>query len=270
MSELAVPRFDPDAKWPTLGPQVADWIETNLVFGPGDIHGQPAKLSEEARGLVYSFYEIHPQGSPNAGKRRFRRCAVSLRKGLAKTELGAWVAAAELHSVAPVRCDGFDAAGEPVGVAVRDPYIPMLAVTEDQSEGLAYAPPCARGAAPKGRSQTTSRSVLASSPGRMGADGARPSRGRRESREGPRTTFELYDESHGMILLRLREAHAAMEGNLLKLLIADPWSLEITTAPVPGEGSVAEGTWEYAEQIAADEDQDRSLFFLRAVGGRAP
>jgi hypothetical protein len=265
VSELAVPRFDPGSTWPTLGPQVCDWIETFLVFGPGDLHGQPARLSEEARGLVYSFYELHPQGSAAAGKRRFRRCAVSLRKGLAKTELGAWIAAAELHQDAPVRCDGFNAGGEPVGVAVRDPYIPMLAVSEDQSEGLAYATlrACLL-EGPLAEDFDIGLAFITRKDGRGRCEAVAGSPG---SREGPRTTFELYDETHGMTLPRLREAHAAMEGNLLKLLIADPWSLEITTAPVPGEGSVAEGTWEYAEQIAAGEDQDRSLFFFARWAG---
>ena len=265
MTELAVPRFDPEASWPTLGPQVCDWIEANLVFGPGDLHGQPARISEDVRGLIYSFYEIHAQGSLEEGRRRFRRCALSLRKGLAKTELGTWIAAAELHPEGPVRCDGFDARGNPVGVAVADPYIPMLAVTEDQSEGLAYA--SLRAVLLEGPLANDFEVGLAFITRKDGRGKCEAVAGAPGAREGSRTTFTLYDETHGMILPRLIEAHAAMEGNLLKLKGADPWSLEITTAPVPGEGSVAEGTWEYAEQIVADEDQDRSLFFFARWAG---
>jgi len=30
-----------EEEWPTLGPQVCDFIEAYLVFGPGDLRGQP-------------------------------------------------------------------------------------------------------------------------------------------------------------------------------------------------------------------------------------
>jgi hypothetical protein len=260
VSHLCVPASDPVAHWPTLGPQVCDWIEASLVFGPGDLNGRPAVVSSEMRGLIYSFYELYPRGHPRAGRRRFRRCAVSLRKGLAKTELGSWVIAGELASDAPVRCDGWDAAGEPVGVSVADPYIPMLAVTEDQSEVLAYA---------------ALRAILLEGP--IGEDfevgkgfiTRKDGRGRCEAvaaapkgADGGRTTFCLYDEEQGMTLPRHLDAHRTMELNLDKLFAADPWSLGLGTAPVPGEGSVAEGTWEYAEQIAAGKYDDPRLFFF--------
>ena len=74
--------------WPTLGPQVCAFIESYLVFGPGDLRGQPAKLDAEKRALIYRMYELFPQDHPQAGRRRFKRCALSLRKGSAKSELG--------------------------------------------------------------------------------------------------------------------------------------------------------------------------------------
>jgi hypothetical protein len=88
------------------------------VFGPGDLRGEPAVLDAEKRGLIYRMYEVYPKGHEQAGRRRFKRCAISLRKGTAKTELAAWLAAVELHPDGPVRCDGFDAQGEPVGVPI--------------------------------------------------------------------------------------------------------------------------------------------------------
>ena len=38
------------ALYPTLGPQVCDFIEQNMVFGPGDLRGQPVMLDDEKRG----------------------------------------------------------------------------------------------------------------------------------------------------------------------------------------------------------------------------
>src|SRR5690606_36300709 len=137
MSVFMVPD-DGDEFWPTLGPQVCDWIETFLIHGPGDLRGQPARLDDEKRGLIYRMYEVYPQGHPHAGRRRFRRVALSVRKGWAKTELAALIAAVELHPDGPVRCDGWDANGNPVGRGVVDPYIPMVAYSEEQSDELAY------------------------------------------------------------------------------------------------------------------------------------
>ena len=89
------------------------------------------------------MYELFPQDHPQAGRRRFKRCALSLRKGSAKSELAAWLAAVELHREGPVRCDGFDAYGRPVGAPVTDPYIPLVAYTEEQSRTNWFMARCA-------------------------------------------------------------------------------------------------------------------------------
>jgi hypothetical protein len=129
--------------YPTLGPQICDFIEERLVFGPGDLRGQPAVVDDEKRALIYRAYEIHPRKHALAGRRRFKRVGISLPKGLAKTEFAAWLAACELHPEAPVRCvdwqwDKRAKAWLPVGGPVTDPYIPLVAYTEEQSDELAY------------------------------------------------------------------------------------------------------------------------------------
>jgi hypothetical protein len=86
---LTVPADAPSEFWPTLGGQVCDFIEQNLVFGPGDLRGQPAVLDDEKRAFVYRLYEVYPQGHARAGRRRFKRAGLSLRKGTAKTEFAA-------------------------------------------------------------------------------------------------------------------------------------------------------------------------------------
>lgn len=136
MTTLIVPPME-EEPWPTLGRQVIGFIEQNLIFGPGDLRGKPAKVDAEKRALIMRAYEIFPQGHPNVGRRRFRRVCFSLRKGLAKTELAAWLAACELHPEGPVRCDGWRD-GEPIGRGVVDPYIPLCAYTAEQTEDLAY------------------------------------------------------------------------------------------------------------------------------------
>lgn len=124
--------------WPSLGGQVCDWIEAHLVFGPGDLRGEPAVIDDEKRALIWRMYEVFPQGHPQAGRRRFKRAGLSLPKGSAKTELAAWLAAAELHADAPVRCAGWTKKGEPIGGPVTDPFVVLVAYTEEQSDELAY------------------------------------------------------------------------------------------------------------------------------------
>lgn len=259
MSVLVVPSLDDQGDWPTLGPHVCEFIEENLVFGPGDLRGEPAILDPEKRGLIYRAYEIFPKGHKNAGRRRFRRVGWSLRKGSAKTELAAWIAACELHPDAPVRCHGWDR-DDPIPGGVTDPYIPMIAYSEEQSEELAYgtllsvlgegplAPDFDLGLSRIIRKDGTGRAVALS-----GAPGPR---------DGARTTFQVFDETHRMTHARQKKAHRTMLANLPKRRGADPWSLETTTAPSPGEGSVAENTMNYAEQVASGKITDSKLFFF--------
>lgn len=261
---LMVPLEDGEP-WPTLGPSVCQYIETNLVFGPGDLLGKRAVLDDEKRALIYSFYEVYPQGSRDAnakpieGRRRFRRAGWSAQKGSAKTELADWIAAVELAPDSPVRTDRFSN-GRPLGRPVIDPYIPMVAYTEEQASDLAFGGLVA---------------ILNESPIRhlfdIGQDRILRSDGKGKAvalagapsaRDGARTTFSHKDETHRWITERLRRAHRTMIANLPKRLLADPWELETSTTYSPGENSVAEQTAEYAAQVASGQIRDSRLFFF--------
>jgi phage terminase large subunit-like protein len=264
MAGLIVPA--PDAElWPTLGLQVADWIECNLVFGPGDLRGQPARLDDEKRALLARMYEVYPPDHPQAGRRRFRRVALSLRKGTAKTEFAAWISAAELHPAAPVRCTGWDVDGNPIGGGVTDPYIPMVAYTEEQSEDLAYY--ALRVILDEGPLKADfdigiERIMRRGGDGKAVALASSP-----DARDGARTTFQHFDETHRFTLPRLKAAHRTMLANLPKRRLADPWALETTTAPEPGSGSVAEATMDYARLVENGERTDSRLFFFHRQAG---
>jgi phage terminase large subunit-like protein len=259
MTILCVPSLE-EEPWPTLGAQVCEFITQNLVHGPGDLRGEPARLDDEKRALIYRAYEVFPQGNPQAGRRRFRRVGWSLRKGSAKTELAAWIAACELHPEAPVRCTGWDKRGEPIGGPVRDPYIPLVAYTEEQSEELCYGTllvVLGEGPLANDFDLGLERILRKKGDGKAVALATAPA-----ARDGARTTFEVFDETHRFTLDRLKKAHRIMLANLPKRLLADPWALEVTTAPTPGEGSVAEATMDYARAVADGHLQDSKLFFF--------
>ena len=266
MATLIVPPLD-RRPWPTLGPQLCDWIEANLVYGPGPKKGEPYEVELEFRAEVYRMYEVFPRGHDRAGRRRFKRAALSKRKGTAKTEKAAILMAAELHPEAPVRCDGWRRRGsvwEPVGRGVpSDPYIPMVAYTEEQAEDLAFG--VLRHIL--GESEIAEwfdigldRILLLDHLGRASGE-AKSMAASPSARDGARTTCQHFDETHRMFRPALKNAHTTMLQNVYKLFDADPWTLETTTPGQPGQHSIAEDTHEYAELIAKGKVADPALFY---------
>lgn len=275
MAVLTVPPLD--LSFPTLGPALCDFIQERCVFGPGSLEGQPAVLDAETRGLIYRLYEVYPQYSDAekkirhrlAGRRRFKRGALELRKGLAKTEKAAWVTFGELHPEGPVRCDGFDAYGNPVGRPVKSPYIPMMAVTEEQVSELAYG---------------VLKYVVENSPDadlfdaslerilRIGVDGGKageavPVSGAPGSRDGARTTFQHFDEPHRLFLPRVRAAHETMLQNMNKRPLEEPWTLYTSTAGQPGQQSIQEDVRREAEKVSEGKKKAPSFFFFSRWAG---
>lgn len=267
MSTVIVPSFDEDP-WPSLGGQICDLIEERAVFGPGSLKGEPAKLDDEKRAAIWKAYEVYPKGHELAGRRRFRRVRFSWRKGTAKTEFGGWLSFAELHPEGPVRFDGWDAQGNPVGRPVRDPYIPMLAYTQEQVHELAYGvlyTVCTEGPDADLFDSSLERIIRL---GARGADGkAVPLAGSPNARDGARTTFQYYDETHRLDSATAVNAYETMEANLPKRPLDDPWSLGTTTAGEPGKGSVAEKDKDEAEKIARGEVPEPELFYFHREAG---
>jgi hypothetical protein len=260
---LTVPKDD--TLYPTLGPQVCDFIERNMVYGPGDLRGKPIQLDAERVFLIYRMYEVFPKGHPQAGRRRFRRVAVSLPKGLGKTEFAAIITACELHPEAPVRCTGWTDDGEPIGGPVTDPYIPLVATNEQQSTDLAYA--ALKAIIEEGPLDDDFVCTDERIERKRGGGVAVSVSNSPNARDGARTTFMVFDETHRFTLPRIKHAHQTMVANLGKRPLADPWALEITTAPEPGTGSVAESTMDYAVQVDQGRITNASFFFFHRQAG---
>ena len=267
MAVLIVPPLD--LSFPTLGPALADFIEDRCIFGPGSLAGRPAILDAEKRAALYRLYEVYPQGHRLAGRRRFQRGAIEWRKGTAKTEFASWVLFCELHPEAPVRCDGFDAHGNPVGRPVAYPYIPMMAYTQEQVSKLAYGvlkyvveegPDSAlfdssleRIIRLGNRGQIDGQAVpVSNSPGAV---------------DGALTTCQHFDEPHRLTLPSAKNAHETMDGNLGKRAMEDPWTFYTSTAGQPGQNSIQEDVRAEAEMIDRGEIDDPALFFFARWAG---
>jgi hypothetical protein len=98
-----------------LGWQVIDWIETStsVTAPPGDVQGDVWEIDDEFALFLCWLYRVWPKGPPLAGRRLVQRGILSRPKGRAKSELAGGFVCAE--ALGPVRCDGFDANGDPVG-----------------------------------------------------------------------------------------------------------------------------------------------------------
>lgn len=260
---LVVPGPDPEP-WPTLGKGICDLIEERTIYGPGSLQGEPYVIDPEFRAFIYRAYEIFPRGHEWEGRRRFKRVGLSVRKGLAKTEKQALLAFCELHPEGPTRFDGWDASGNPVGRPVRAPYIPMLAVTVEQVEELAFgALTYIIGEGPDADLFDVSKERICRLDERGREDGkAVPLANSPGSRDGARTTLNCFDEPHRLYLPRQLEAHRTMDANLPKRPLDDPWSLYVGTAGQPGQGSVAELLHVEAEHIRDGKIERPDLFYL--------
>lgn len=215
----------------SLGDHVAAWIETNCCHGPGDIYGQTVRLTNEEHAFLEQAYAI----DVDTGRRLIDVGVYSRRKGTRKSELGAWLVAAETRG--PVR--GYLDAGEPVARPPVDPWVLCAATTEDQGE-LVYG---AFRAIVKASDRLASLydvgleiTYLTDGPGKVTLTQSKNP----AALDGGRPTFEVADEFHLWIEHRLREAYATLRRNLRKRHAAQPWLFAPTTAYAPRQRSVAE------------------------------
>lgn len=218
-------------EFPSLGWQVAEWLEEFLVLPDGS--RKPFRLTDEQLELLVRWYALDSSG------RRLKRRGASMRaKGWGKSPLFGGVAIAELCG--PVFFDGWDADGEPVGRPWPAPWVQIAAVSEDQTDntyGAAYTMLDESDAADDldldiGLTRIHLRDRPASKIEAVTASSG--------AREGQRITFAVLDETHlwypergGLKLAATLRRNAAKMGGT---------TFETTNAPELGRGTVAEKT----------------------------
>lgn len=250
---MPVVTLRPPTDWPTLGLQVLEWIETYLCHGPGDVQGEQVLLDDEFAQIVCDLYRLYPRDHERAGQRVVTYGCVSEPKGRSKSEFAGMVTCAEL--LGPVRFDGWDAAGIPVGKPVTYPYVRCLATEEGQT-GNTYGNVVVmlEHAADKfGSEWRFNQCDLGSTRiliGKGGKDGeCRPCSAGAASKDGGKESFAVADEPHLYVLPELRQMHAMVRRNSRKRKAAEPWMLATTTMFEPGQQSVAEELYDEAEKL---------------------
>lgn len=238
----------PPVSFPTLGWQIIDWIEAYLCHGPGDVQGEPwtpdvpgAAIDDEEALFICWLYRVWPHDHKLAGRRLAHRAVYSRPKGRRKSELAGALMCAEAFG--PVRCDGFDANDEPVGVPVTYPFIRCMA-TEEEQAGNTYDNVVfmlAEGDIADDYKFDIGRSIESST--RVFIDGGgeiRPSSSGDASKDGGKESAACADETHLYISRGLRAMYRTVARNTGKRAIAEPLMLDTTTAWQPGERSIAE------------------------------
>lgn len=228
----------PLISFPTLGWGVIDWMEEYLCHGPGDVQGDDLHLDEEFCLFLCWLYRVHPRDHALAGRRLCQRGILSRPKGRAKSELAGAISCAE--ALGPVRFDGWDAEGDPVGKPVKYPFIRALATEEEQSgntyDNIHYMLSEGRAASEFPIDVGLTRVFL------KGPDGGeiRPSTAASASKDGGLETFSVADETHLYTSKELRGMYRTVARNTGKRREAEPWMMDTTTAWRPGEMSIAE------------------------------
>jgi hypothetical protein len=238
---------------PTLGYYVLDWIEENLA-APGKDEYEPFVPYREQEDFILRWYEIDPA----TGRFRYHRGLLGRPRGWGKSPiLGALAIVEGLADVVP---DGWDADGQPVGKpwrTIRTPLVHIAAVSEEQTKNT-WQPLL---------EMVREGPVLDNYPGLDPLDTVvfLP-RGKIEqitaaarTTKGAPVTFATLDQTEewvpsngGPKLAQAIRTNAYKNGGR---------TLESPNAFIPGEGSVAEKSAEYAADIREGRARNEGLLY---------
>lgn len=249
----------------SLGFLATWWIESFVVQGPGDVEGQPIVHGDEFTGFIVDCYILDENG-----RRMHDSAFFSRPKGCNKSGVAAELVLFE--ALGPSRFAGWAKGGEtyeflgrvytyqkgePMGRPVKYPFVRIMA-TEDGQTGNTY--------------DMVFNNLEDGPLSQLKAYGMRvnrakidlpfggeiiPSTSGAASKDGGKETFVVFDETHLYNTKQLKQMYATVSRNLNKRKKqAEPWALETTTMYMPGEDSVAEDTYRYAQDI---EESTREL-----------
>ncbi|MGP5578654.1 hypothetical protein [Corynebacterium flavescens] len=126
------------APFPSLGWQVAAWIESHCVIPDQDRKGEPYLLTPEMIRFLVSYYRIRPNARADGQEWKnafsFTKAMLVRPQKWGKGPLTAAMTCAEARG--PVVFAGWDAAGQPVGRPWTTPKIQITATSEDQTANV--------------------------------------------------------------------------------------------------------------------------------------
>lgn len=216
---------------------MGDWMEATLVVPDGYRRGEKWRLTEAQWRFLLRYYEI----DPDLDKLAVYGGQLRRPQKWGKDPFGAAIVLGE--AMGPARFVGWTANGEPDGAPYPTPYIPILGVSEDQTDNT-YQPLLAMIRESDlvnlpGMDEGETRTVL---PNGGVID---PVTSSWNARLGARMTFATLTEPHLMIQRTGgRKLAAAVKRNIAGM---DGRWLELTNAWDPTEDSEAQATFDAAE-----------------------
>lgn len=232
-------------EFPTLGYQVADLIAAKCAVPDREVAGSSFRVTDEQLMFLLFLYRVDPV----SGGFVYRRGQLTRPQKWGKGPFAAAVAAAEAHPEAPVRFDGWDAAGEPVGRPWATPHIQITAVSEDQTDNIW------RALLPMVELGDFAADVPDTGLTRINLPGGgliEPVTSSARSRLGQRITFAVQDQTESWF--KSNGGWALSDNQLRGLAGMGGRSIETPNAWDPAEQSVAQRTFESA---ATDIHRDR-------------
>lgn len=238
---------------PTLGPIAIQWMREYLAT-PDATEYMPFIPYFEQEDFILRWYALHPDGT-----RRFHRGVLGRPRGWGKSPLLAAMACVE--ALAPVKFDGWDANGQPVGrpwATVRKPWVHIAAVSDDQTRNT-WEPildMLGPDAPVHNEYEIDVMETFIGLPrrGRIMAvtSAARTVKGARAHFAVLDQTEEWVPSNGGPKLARTMRTNAAKVGGT---------TLESPNAYTPGEDSVAEASAKYWEDIRNDRAKNEGLYY---------
>lgn len=249
------------------------WIESFVRHGRGDAIGDPISYGDEFTAFIVDCYAL----AAVTGRRLYDSAFFSRPKGCDKSGIAAAVALFEAFG--PARFAGWAKGGEtytflgqtytyergePMGKAVKNPLIKVMATEEGQtgnvydniyfnlsdSDAPLYALRAYGIQAHKTRILDGERPIIV------------PSTAGAASKDGGLETFAVFDETHLYNKPELREMFKVVSRNLRKRKRnTGTWYLETTTMYAPGEESIAEETYTLALLILEGKARRPKLLF---------
>jgi len=218
---------------------MASWGANYLLQPDGPGAGEPLELTPEQLRIVLRWYALDDRGRPI-----WRRGALRRAKGWGKDPLGAPIALFEL--LGPCRFAGFNAKGDPVGAPHPAPLVQIAAVSLYQTKTTMSLLPAML--APTGFDEYGVEAgyeiIRSAAGGRIEAVTSSP-----RALEGARPSFTVLNESdHWLSSNQGHEMARGIARNLAKARDGASRSLELANAPLIGEDSVAEATFNAFEK----------------------
>jgi hypothetical protein len=241
----------------SLGWLAAAWMDHFCVHGPGDVQGQPVRLSDELAAFTADVYALDASGRrlydsaffsrPKGADKSGHAARFSLFEALGACRFNGWAEGGEIyqHMDFKYRYER----GEPMGRPVTAPFLRILATEEGQAGNVYDSVYLNLREGPLREAFARPDDIGLTRVYIPGGGEIRPSTASSSAKDGGKETFSNFDETHLYITPELRRMYATVRRNMAKRKAAEPWSFESSTMYQPGQNSIAEASHSLAKRI---------------------